>query len=61
MTEDEIKCYLADSTDLSDDLLAEAACRIYSRLDYSGMYEQIDLLVELMYGRERICPASAGE
>lgn len=56
MHEFDIKIYLGDTTDLPEDQIASLATRIYCRLDYSPLYEQIDELVKLF-----TAPAPAGE
>ena len=56
MTEYDIKIYLGDTTDLPEEQVTSLAARIYCRLDYSPLYEQIDELVKLF-----TAPASVGE
>jgi hypothetical protein len=48
MTYDDIRLYLEDNTDLSDEAISRIAPVIQDRLDYSPMYEQIDTLVLLL-------------
>lgn len=48
MTYDDIRLYLEDNTDLSDEAISRIAPGIQDRLDYSPMYEQIDTLVLLL-------------
>lgn len=48
MTNDEIRIYLEDNTDLSDEEIAIITPEIYNRLDYSSMFEQIDNLALLL-------------
>lgn len=48
MNEYDIKIYLGDTTDLPEERIAELARLIYNRLDYSSMYEQIDVLAKLL-------------
>lgn len=62
MTTEDIASYLGDNTELPDDSLLSLADEIYRRLDYSCIYEQIDLLVELLHPIETpSAPADAGE
>lgn len=44
MTTDDIKHYLLDNTDLSNDVINTITPQIYNRLDYQPMFEQIDAL-----------------
>ena len=44
MTTDDIKHYLRDMTNLSNDVINTITPQIYNRLDYSPMFEQIDAL-----------------
>lgn len=48
MTTDDIKLYLQDNTDLSDQVISDIAENIYNRLDYQPMFEQIDTLALLL-------------
>lgn len=48
MTTEEIKLYLQDNTDLSDEVINTITTEIYNRLDYAPMYEQIDELTLLL-------------
>jgi hypothetical protein len=48
MTSDDIKLYLEDNTDLSDEAIKVITPEIYNRLDYKPMYEQIDQLTLLL-------------
>lgn len=48
MTEDDIRLYLGDNTDLPNETIARITPEIYNRLDYSPMYEQIDTLALLL-------------
>ena len=56
MNEYDIKIYLGDTTDLPEEQITSLAARIYCRLNYSPLYEQIDELVKLF-----TAPAPAGE
>lgn len=47
MTENDVYSYLVDNTDLSDEKARDLSAKIFLRLDYSCMYEQIDMLLEL--------------
>lgn len=58
MTESDIRNYLAENTDLTEDQIIELAYFCYMKLDYQSIYEQIDTFVDLHYGREHICPAA---
>lgn len=48
MTDNDIKLYLQDNTDLSDEVISLITPQIYNRLDYQPMYEQIDELTLLL-------------
>ena len=48
MTDDDIRLYLQDNTDLSDKVISLITPQIYNRLDYKPMYEQIDELTLLL-------------
>ena len=48
MTTEDIKLYLQDNTDLSDEVIRAITPDIYNRLDYQPMYEQIDVLTLLL-------------
>ena len=48
MTDDDIKLYLQDTTNLSDKVISWITPEIYNRLDYKPMYEQIDELTLLL-------------
>lgn len=48
MTDDDIRLYLEDNTDLSDETITRITPQIYNKLDYSPMYEQIDTLALLL-------------
>ena len=48
MTTEDIKLYLQDNTDLSDEVIRVITPDIYNRLDYKPMYEQIDALTLLL-------------
>ncbi len=48
MTSEDIKLYLQDNTDLSDEVIRVITPDIYNRLDYQPMYEQIDALTLLL-------------
>ncbi len=48
MTYDDIRLYLEDNTDLSDEEISQIAPAIQDRLDYTPMYEQIDVLTLLL-------------
>ena len=41
---DDIKGYLQDNTDLSDEVINYIAPQILNRLDYQPIYNQIDVL-----------------
>ena len=45
MTEDNIRSYLQDNGDLSDQVIEYLVPLIMKKLDYSIIYEQIDCLV----------------
>jgi hypothetical protein len=44
MTSDDIKTYLQDNTDLSDDVINIITPQILNQLNYQPMYYQIDIL-----------------
>lgn len=48
MTSEDIKLYLQDNTDLSDEVIRVITPEIYKRLNYSPMYDQIDELTRLL-------------
>lgn len=48
VTEDDIRLYLGDKTDLPSETIARITPEIYNRLDCSPMYEQIDTLALLL-------------
>ena len=48
MTTEDIKLYLQDNTDLSDEVIRVITPDICNRLDYQPMYEQIDALTLLL-------------
>ena len=48
MTDDDIRLYLGDNTDLSDEDIARITPQIHNKLDYSPMFEQIDTLAFLL-------------
>ena len=48
MTSEDIKLYLQDNTDLSDEVIRVITPDIYNRLDHRPMYDQIDELTLLL-------------
>jgi len=48
MTEPDIYGYLLDNTDLTTEKARDLSHKIYNRLSYESMYEQIDTLVQLL-------------
>ena len=44
MTSEDIKNYLEDTTDLSDEVISVIAPQILKKLDYQYIYDQIDVL-----------------
>ena len=48
MTTEDIKLYLQDNTDLSDEVIRVITPDIYNRLNYQPMYAQIDALTLLL-------------
>ena len=48
MTTEDIKLYLQDNTDLSDEVINTITTEIYNRLNYQPMYDQIDELTLLL-------------